>query len=154
MTAKADRCRIGNADGHENHRQIVTLTIAPAFISAAIYLCLARIVVVYGEGFSRLKPRTYSILFITCDFIALLLQAIGGGMASAGDPGSNTQDIGIDVMLAGLAFQIVSLSLFIGMCSDFAWRAYRHKSEWNPAYTTFRQTRLFKFFLVGMFGLS
>ena len=28
---------------------LVTLTVAPAFLSVAIYLCPARIVVVYGE---------------------------------------------------------------------------------------------------------
>jgi hypothetical protein len=66
---------------------LVTLTIAPAFLTAAIYLCLARIVVVYGEEWSRFKPRTYTILFCTCDFLALLLQAAGGAIAS----GSNSQ---------------------------------------------------------------
>lgn len=53
---------------------LVTLTIAPAFLSAAIYLCLARIVVVYGEERSRFRPRTCTILFCSCDFLALLLQ--------------------------------------------------------------------------------
>jgi hypothetical protein len=47
---------------------LVMLTIAPAFLSAAIYLCLARIVVVYGEERSRFRPRTYTILFCSCDF--------------------------------------------------------------------------------------
>lgn len=61
---------------------IVTLTIAPAFMTAAIYLCLSRIVVVYGEEYSRFRPRTYTILFCGCDFLALLLQAAGGAIAS------------------------------------------------------------------------
>ena len=61
---------------------IVCLTIGPAFLSAAIYLCLARIVIVYGEGLSRFYPRTYTLLFCTCDFIALVLQAVGGAITS------------------------------------------------------------------------
>jgi RTA1 like protein len=61
---------------------LVTLTIAPAFLSASIYLCLARIVVVYGEEASRFKPRTYTVVFCTGDFLALLLQAVGGAIAS------------------------------------------------------------------------
>jgi hypothetical protein len=61
---------------------LVCLTIAPAFLSACIYLCLARIIVVYGETLSRFKPRFYTIVFCTCDFISLLLQAIGGAIAS------------------------------------------------------------------------
>jgi hypothetical protein len=67
---------------------LVTLTIAPAFLSAAIYLCLARIVVVYGEERSRIRPRTYTILFCSCDFLALLLQAIGGAIASIANTAS------------------------------------------------------------------
>jgi len=61
---------------------LVTLTIAPAFLSAAIYLCLARIVVVYGEERSRFRPVTYTLVFCTGDFLALLLQAVGGAIAS------------------------------------------------------------------------
>lgn len=67
---------------------LVTLTIAPAFLSAAIYLCLARIVVVYGEERSRIRPRTYTVLFCSCDFLALLLQAIGGAIASIANTAS------------------------------------------------------------------
>jgi hypothetical protein len=70
---------------------LVTLTIAPAFLSAAIYLCLARIVVVYGEERSRFRPRTYTILFCSCDFLALLLQAAGGAIASISDTESDVR---------------------------------------------------------------
>jgi RTA1 like protein len=58
---------------------LVTIVIAPAFLSAAIYLCWARIVVVYGEERSRFRPR----VFLAGDFLALLLQASGGGIASS-----------------------------------------------------------------------
>lgn len=127
--------------------QIVTLTIGPAFLSAAIYLCLGRIVVIYGEHFSRLKPRTYSVLFVTCDFFALLLQAIGGAMASSSDSGSSLQDTGINIMIAGLSAQVVSLLVYITLCSDFAWRAYRNRDNWVPKHDSLRRTVLFKAFL-------
>jgi hypothetical protein len=66
---------------------LIPLTIGPVFLAAAVYLCLSRIVVVYavnaqGEGFSTLKPRTYTILFICCDFASLVLQAVGGAIAA------------------------------------------------------------------------
>lgn len=61
---------------------LVCLTIAPAFLSASVYLCLSRIVVIYGESVSRFRPRTYTLLFVCCDFFSLLLQAIGGAIAS------------------------------------------------------------------------
>jgi RTA1 like protein len=33
----------------------------------------------------RVKPRTYTIVFISCDFLSLLLRAAGGGLASSLD---------------------------------------------------------------------
>ncbi|KAI9888105.1 MAG: hypothetical protein M1823_000040 [Watsoniomyces obsoletus] len=128
--------------------QIVTLTIGPAFLSAAIYLSLSRIVVVYGEGFSRLRPRTYSILFISFDFLALVLQAAGGAMAATGDPGSSTQDTGVNTMIAGLAMQVFSLLLFMGLCLDFAWSARKNRSQWDPTHAALRARGIWKAFLL------
>ncbi|KAE9376813.1 RTA1-domain-containing protein [Stipitochalara longipes BDJ] len=104
---------------------LVTLTIAPAFLSAAIYLCLARIVVVYGEerGISRFRPATYTIVFCTGDFLALLLQALGGAIASGAASTSTTQ-MGINIMLAGLSCQVFSLLIFAFCCTEFALRVY------------------------------
>lgn len=62
---------------------LITLTIGPVFIAAAIYLTLGRIVVVYGEGISRLRPRTYTTFFVACDFVSLCVQAVGGGIAAS-----------------------------------------------------------------------
>lgn len=78
-------------------RYLICLTIGPAFLAAAIYLCLGRIVVVYGLDVSRVKPRTYSILFITCDFLSLALQAAGGALAATADTRADS-DIGVNVM--------------------------------------------------------
>jgi hypothetical protein len=98
---------------------LVTLTIAPAFPGAAVYLCLARIIVVYGEERSRFRPRTYTIMFCSCDFLALLLQAAGGAIASTAQ---TTSTAGINIMLAGLSCQVASLVLFAACCGEFAFR--------------------------------
>jgi hypothetical protein len=81
---------------------LVTLTIAPAFLSAAVYLCLARIVVVYGEEKSRFKPRIYTLVFCGCDFLALLLQAAGGAIASAATTESSVGQISPPPSKSGL----------------------------------------------------
>lgn len=39
--------------------QICCLTIGPAFMSAGIYFCLKRIVLIYGPDNSRIRPDTY-----------------------------------------------------------------------------------------------
>jgi hypothetical protein len=61
---------------------LICLTLGPTFVAAAIYLTLARIVVAYGENISRIKPRSYTLLFSGFDIVALVVQATGGGMAA------------------------------------------------------------------------
>lgn len=130
-------------------RYICCLTIGPAFFAAAIYLCLGRIIVVYGEHTSRFRPRTYTITFIFCDFLSLLLQAAGGALASSANTQHDLQ-IGIDVMLAGLGLQVASLSLFVAFCAEFAWGLTKQPHNLNPAYAELRATGLWKGFLYGM----
>ncbi|KAL8976112.1 MAG: hypothetical protein Q9205_007820 [Flavoplaca limonia] len=99
---------------------IVTITIAPCFFAAAIYLSLSRIILTYGSHLARFKPRTYTIIFICCDIFSLVLQAVGGGIADTASTQSMS-DIGINIMIAGLVFQVVSLTCFAGLCADFFW---------------------------------
>ncbi len=103
-------------------RYLICLTIAPAFLSGGIYLCLSRIIVVYGEHLARFKPRTYTVIFVCSDIFALVLQALGGAIADTTTSGSRSQRTGVNIMIAGLAFQVISLTIFIILCLDFAWR--------------------------------
>ena len=128
-------------------RYILCVTIGPAFLSAAIYLCLARVVVVVGEHVSRLRPQTYTVTFMICDLVALLLQAAGGALASSQD--LDTANMGIRVMMAGLSAHVISLALFITLCSDLAWRVRTHRHELDAQFSALRSTRLFRFGLIG-----
>ncbi|KAJ6011870.1 hypothetical protein N7499_013160 [Penicillium canescens] len=103
---------------------LICLTIAPAFFTAGIYLCLGRVITVYGEEFSRLKPRTYTYIFVACDLISLVLQAAGGAVTSIADERS-LRDTGVNIMIAGLAFQVVSLVAFSVLAIEYGVRAVR-----------------------------
>ena len=130
---------------------IIFLTIAPAFLSAAIYLCLTRIIVVYGQTNARFSPRIYSVVFMFSDFVALVLQGSGGGLASvnAGKDADKAQQ-GINIMIAGLAWQVISLTIFAIAAADFAWcvkRNHHSGSPSNPAFLQLRSSKKFKAFL-------
>ncbi|KAL4784865.1 RTA1 like protein-domain-containing protein [Aspergillus varians] len=131
---------------------LVSLTIAPAFFTAAIYLTLSRIVVAYGEKISYFKPRTYTITFISFDLIALILQAAGGAMASTAEPGDKAAtDLGVNVMIAGLACQVVSLGIFAALATYFYLRVRKAAStDFNPDFAVLRSTRYFKASLWGL----
>ncbi|KAI8937942.1 hypothetical protein NX059_005625 [Plenodomus lindquistii] len=136
--------------------QIVCLTVAPAFLAAGIYLCLARIVAAFGDENSRIKPRSYPLIFIVCDVISLVLQATGGGMASVATHNDEKPDTGNHIMLAGLAFQVFTLCLFIGLALDFAFRTYRRISKFGASSTLdeshaeLRASWVFKGFLIAL----
>lgn len=109
--------------------QICCLIISPAFIAAGVYITLKHIVINFGESWSRLRPAWYTYIFIAGDLISLCLQGAGGGLASAGDPGSTAQDIGTDLMIAGVIFQVVILSFFGYFLVEYAIRTNRHRDQ-------------------------
>ena len=47
-------------------------------------------------------------------------------------------------MAAGLAFQVASLVLFMILCSEFAFRVYKRRTELEPTHATLRQSFKFK----------
>lgn len=109
--------------------QICCLIISPAFVSGGIYLTLKHIVMNFGERYSRLRARWYTWIFIGCDLFSLVLQGAGGGMAATGDDGSSAQDIGTDLMIAGVIFQVVCLAFFGYFLGEYSFRTHRHRDQ-------------------------
>ncbi|OQN96396.1 hypothetical protein B0A48_17648 [Cryoendolithus antarcticus] len=107
--------------------QIVCLTIAPAFYAAAIYFCLRSIILTFGPANSRLPATWYPRIFIPCDVVSLLLQAGGGGWASIASHSGHSAAGGNHIMQAGLAFQVLTLLIFIILASDFTFKTYSRR---------------------------
>lgn len=102
------------------------LTIAPVFFTAAIYLSLARLIPIHDPSntYSRLKPITYTYCFLTADIISLVLQAAGGAIAATSDTTAGTNN-GVNIMIAGLGFQVASLVVFSALCAELVYRVSR-----------------------------
>lgn len=137
--------------------QIICLTIAPAFMAAGLYLCLRRIVYTFGPENSRIKPETYTRLFIPCDLLSLILQAAGGGLASTATQNGESPTTGDNIMVAGLAFQVFTLLVFMVLCVDFGIRTRRRFNalgqaafDQNPVYASLRGDTKFKCFLAAL----
>lgn len=151
---------------------LITLTIGPVFFAAAIYLTLGRIVVVYGVECSRLRPGTYTLIFLGCDILSLVVQAVGGGIAASypvtmqnmvgylprdvvevnvlGWEHFNRRqqiDLGTNILVAGLSIQVASLFFFAACSVEFLLRAKRHREKRNPEFATLVASKKFKIFL-------
>jgi hypothetical protein len=86
--------------------------------------------------------------------VSLILQGVGGGIAATGVSDQNQLNLGTNIMIAGLSFQVFSLLLFMVLCADFALRIRKlRESEKNQQYESMRRTRLFRGFLFGMLAV-
>lgn len=62
----------------------------------------------------------YLLIFCTCDVLSLIIQAIGGGLASvaSGEVNGDTKP-GTDTMVAGIVFQLASITVFVYFFFEF-----------------------------------
>lgn len=128
---------------------VVLLTFAPAFYAAGIYYTLKHICLTFGASFSRLRPKYYTWIFISCDVFSIALQAIGGAISSAsGD--LTVLHIGTNIMIAGLSTQVVTLVVFGILAADYGVVIYKHRRNLNPATASLRNTMMFKLFIVAL----
>ncbi|KAF2137033.1 uncharacterized protein K452DRAFT_236585 [Aplosporella prunicola CBS 121167] len=109
--------------------QITTLIIAPTFFTAGIYVILGRLINAMGRDSSPISEKMYLIIFCTCDVVSLVVQAVGGGMASVASQATPPEDTkpGTNIMVAGIVFQMASITLFCFFFGLFLWRV-RHRS--------------------------
>ena len=99
-TLSATRNDYSDESGNYFILQIVALTIAPVFFSACLYYTQV-LVSQAAPHLARFNPRKLAVGFLASDIISLVLQAVGGGMAASADSGSEEQDTGTDIMVAG-----------------------------------------------------
>ncbi|KAG7929773.1 hypothetical protein KL925_000515 [Ogataea polymorpha] len=129
--------------------QLTGLTIAPCFIMAGIYYLLAQITIIVNPALSLFKPSQYTYVFIGSDIISILLQAAGGGVSVAND--SRNWKQGKALLIAGLVFQVVSMTFF-QMCWYaflFLWSRELRKhgeSGLESQYSGIRARKAFKLF--------
>ncbi|OTA08055.1 RTA1-like protein, 7 TM, responds to xenobiotic stimuli [Trichoderma parareesei] len=116
--------------------QIVTLTIAPVFYTASIYVTLSQSIMFLDPSLSRFRPQLFYWIFIPFDIVCLVLQAAGGAM-SAEDTGSD--QAGVDISQAGLSLQVIVLVAFIVAFGDYMFRYIRsgRASNWGWRLTAF-----------------
>ncbi|KAF3770392.1 hypothetical protein M406DRAFT_32933 [Cryphonectria parasitica EP155] len=102
--------------------QVVCITTAPVFYCAGIYMVLANTMSTFAPTLSRFRPSFLYWFFIPCDLVSLVLQGVGGALSATTAGLSQT---GINIALAGLAFQVATLVLFCAVYVDFVWRYHR-----------------------------
>ncbi|KZT61020.1 RTA1 like protein [Calocera cornea HHB12733] len=101
--------------------QMTTTIIAPSFMTAGNFLILGILLSRFGPQYSRLSPKWYSIVFVTADLIALIVQAVGGATASIAvqEVPRQSPDNGAHIMLGGIFLQIVAMTIYAVLGLEF-----------------------------------
>jgi len=94
--------------------QISTTILAPTPFIAANFIILGRITQRLGPQYCRLTFKWYTILFLSFDIVALVVQSIGGGIASGTQP-----VLGGHIMLGGIVLQLGVLLLYAALAAEF-----------------------------------
>lgn len=98
---------------------------SPVFFAAAIYVLLYVIARYIDPSASRINPKFFYWIFIPADIISLILQATGGAMSSTSNGSSQA---GVDIALAGLIFQVITLTFFSVCVVDYM---IRSRNTWK-----------------------
>jgi len=106
--------------------QISCTIIAPTPLVAANFVILGMIIDKLGDHYSRLSTKWYIITFCSFDVISLVVQAVGGGMASTAATASGA-NLGGHIVLGGIVFQLVSLIIYVMCAGEFFLRFFWDK---------------------------
>ncbi|RDB26463.1 Uncharacterized protein C17G6.02c [Hypsizygus marmoreus] len=99
--------------------QITATIIGPTPLLAANFVILGKIIEHLGPAYSRLSPKWYAIVFCTGDVVSLVIQAIGGGIASSASENNEDPTLGGNIILAGISIQMAMISLYALCAIEF-----------------------------------
>ncbi|EXK78281.1 hypothetical protein FOQG_17039 [Fusarium oxysporum f. sp. raphani 54005] len=109
--------------------QSVFILLGPAFFAASIYMVLGRLICfLEGQHLSMIKVNRLTKIFLLGDILSFFGQGGGGGLlASASDKGS--QDLGNNIIIVGLAIQVIFFGGFMVITAIFHVRILRQPTK-------------------------
>ncbi|KAK3906729.1 RTA1 like protein-domain-containing protein [Staphylotrichum tortipilum] len=117
-------------------------------LGSAVNLVLPHVLVLYGKEFRVVSDPVYmNIFFFILDIFTLAFQSVGIGFAATANTATESSQ-GVNILLTGLAIQIVSLITFLGtyryFLSKLSHRRYILDDTYAPVYSSHR----FKYFII------
>jgi RTA1 like protein len=96
--------------------------IAPVFFITALHLTLWRAIIHHGPDSSLPLAKAYAIIFLCLDIVAFIFQLVGGAVAVSAGTVVISTITSTNIMIAGLSFQLISLTAFALLYTDICWR--------------------------------
>ncbi|KAH8169328.1 RTA1 like protein [Sarocladium implicatum] len=106
--------------------QTIVILLAPALFAASLYMFFGRLVRhIDGENHVPLRSNWITKIFVAGDVISFMTQGAGGGILGSADGDAKKNDLGSNLVVAGLFVQITVFGLFIVIMGIFHWRMTR-----------------------------
>lgn len=102
------------------------LIIAPVFYAAIAYILYGRLVHAVGDHYSLIKPKLVAWIFVVSDILSFLIQVSGAGLLSSAGTDINRAKLGENILLGGLAVNLVSFAIF---CLQIFYFDYRTRKS-------------------------
>lgn len=102
--------------------QIVCTILGPTPLLAGQFVVSAIMISQLGYKYSRFVPKRYTTFFFGCDIIALIVQAVGGGMAATALHNNESAKKGGNIMLGGICFQLAVIVFFVFVSAEYVYR--------------------------------
>ncbi|KAM5342155.1 hypothetical protein ACJ41O_015186 [Fusarium nematophilum] len=99
-----------------NYFFIVT---APVFMAASVYTILSALIPRLGRQHALLSPRVILWFFITSDAVATVVQVTGAALVGRRASARKDPKPANNVLLAGLAYQVFAMTVFIALTTVF-----------------------------------
>ncbi|KAK3315874.1 RTA1 like protein-domain-containing protein [Apodospora peruviana] len=116
--------------------QTLTILLGPTLYAASIYMVLGRLIRMLDAGqYSIVRPSWLTKIFVGGDVLSFLTQGAGGGILAKAKTKSD-QDLGQNIVLAGLGIQVVFFGLFIITTIIFHVRIVRNPTPRSYSVTT------------------
>jgi hypothetical protein len=103
--------------------QYFFIVTAPVFLAAGVYTILSALINRLGREYSVLRPKVILWVFVTSDVIATITQIAGAALIGVKQSNKEDPTTANNILLAGLAYQVLSIGVFIVLTAIFLWRA-------------------------------
>jgi magnesium-transporting ATPase (P-type) len=103
--------------------QYFFIVTAPVFLAAGIYAILSALISRLGSQYSYLKPKVILGFFITSDAVSTVVQIAGACLVGVKESHREDPTTANHILLAGLAYQVFAMSIFVFLMATFQFRA-------------------------------
>ncbi|KAK4228681.1 RTA1 like protein-domain-containing protein [Podospora fimiseda] len=129
--------------------QTLLILLGPALLAASIYMVLGRLIrLLDAHQYALIRVTWTTKVFVLGDVLSFITQGAGGGILANADTKS-ANDLGRNIILVGLAIQVIFFGFFILTTIIFHYRIHK-----NPTPRSYSVTGSWRYLILVLYAAS